>query len=717
MSTEWVACHKSSCICSRLHEACLPQEVKKLTHPQNIIGTSSFKAEPRVHALSAEPIQHEPSMQSEPILLEHKDLKHLTEFIFQGVPSTIGPSWARRKGNPDLIRGVTYQELSEAAHGCWFCAVIYTGLSMVAPRTTWGQKNKEEVEVRVLKSVDQVEVIFAVSDSERWYSESNELEVLPSGCRKFNTAQEVGTCTASDHTFDFAAEQLKNCLQNHTECGYSDKATLPKRVLKIGFHANKYTVNLYHSVNEVAGYVVLSHCWGSKIDQVTTTRDTLIIRQHDIPWSALTKTFQDAVIISWKLGFEYIWIDSLCIIQDDRTDWEEQSAQMETIYQNAIFAICANHARDGNGGCFNDNLLRLPESWAIAEFKSDGGIQTIRARDKIFHLGIHDRIERDNRRKTSPLAERAWTLQERILPSRKLHYNRFELVWDCERHMSCQCDRATGQKSWNPAIFRQEKALVPNQQELLYRWLEVVNHYSEKAVTKAQDRLPALSGLAKRFAHAGLCGYLAGDWSCELIECLKWRTRNNDITQRHQTYIAPTWSWASVIGEVHFSMIFKKLRGDEESDGSKPLVCVEGEGCTLASLDLTGAVTGGFITLIGPMVEMSLSFLEHERQFVSTGAFETLKFTLTVRNLQVNFSPDVPHQLDKNWLYRNPTVYGMAFDKDFALVLRKSEDFPGCYERLGSLWQQAYHDGERDYIMSSVDEFLGEAKHEAIKVV
>ena len=90
-------------------------------------------------------------------------------------------------------------------------------------------------------------------------------------------------------------------------------------------------VRLYETEQELAHYTTLSHCWGKK-HIVTTTKATLEQRKLEVPWLLLSRTFQDAITITRELGIRYIWIDSLCIIQDDKEDWERVSAKMAEIY-------------------------------------------------------------------------------------------------------------------------------------------------------------------------------------------------------------------------------------------------------------------------------------------------------------------------------------------------------------------------------------------------
>lgn len=77
----------------------------------------------------------------------------------------------------------------------------------------------------------------------------------------------------------------------------------------------------------MANYVALSHCWGPEPPLKTTSKNRRQM-ERDLSWSFLPKTFQDAILVTLHLGMQYIWIDSLCIIQDDALDWDRESARM-----------------------------------------------------------------------------------------------------------------------------------------------------------------------------------------------------------------------------------------------------------------------------------------------------------------------------------------------------------------------------------------------------
>jgi hypothetical protein len=122
---------------------------------------------------------------------------------------------------------------------------------------------------------------------------------------------------------------------------------LPHRVLDVTI-SDENSVRLVETQGKVGYWACLSHCWGEK-QPLKTTRDPDTLSQHQIaiPWDTLPKTFQDAIFVTRALGIQYLWIDSLCIIQDDSVDWQFQSAQMADIYRNSILTIAGSASSHG----------------------------------------------------------------------------------------------------------------------------------------------------------------------------------------------------------------------------------------------------------------------------------------------------------------------------------------------------------------------------------
>lgn len=238
--------------------------------------------------------------------------------------------------------------------------------------------------------------------------------------------------TSSTTSLQQASIWLEECTQSHAQCGGGHAQSLPTRVLDISCSP----IRLKHSTGEKARYACLSHCWGSH-SMLQTTMANIDSFSSGIPWEMLPKTFQDAVIFARALGLKYIWIDSLCIIQDDESspsDWQKESARMASIYHEAYVTLAATCSEDSNGGCFtlsDQRKYAAHKMQAITEFYSKSYAVYARLNmPHIAHFFDHEHF---------PLLQRAWVYQERLLSPRTIHFAGYELQWECREMCSCEC--------------------------------------------------------------------------------------------------------------------------------------------------------------------------------------------------------------------------------------------------------------------------------------
>jgi hypothetical protein len=163
-----------------------------------------------------------------------------------------------------------------------------------------------------------------------------------------NEMRKISPTAGTDECMALANTWVRNCTANHPSCP-APSYILPTRVIHIG--SEHVDPVLHVSGTDQAQYVALSHCWGSS-QLLTTTTATLEKRKQGIPMKSLPKTFQEAIITTRRLGLEYIWIDSLCIIQDSAEDWARESANMAAVYSGATVVIAADAAQSSADGCF-----------------------------------------------------------------------------------------------------------------------------------------------------------------------------------------------------------------------------------------------------------------------------------------------------------------------------------------------------------------------------
>jgi hypothetical protein len=256
---------------------------------------------------------------------------------------------------------------------------------------------------------------------------------------------------------------------------------LPDRVLEVldTPTAESIAVRLLETQGiQTAHYIALSHRWGGR-STLKTTKRTLSLRLKGFYLDDLPRTFRDAVLVAKALGIKYIWIDSLCIIQDDRKDWLVQSAKMGSIYINSTLTVAAHSARQCNEGF----LWRSQVSPILRILPRQSGFGFLVSIPDIDNHTIAKRFLR------SEISHRAWTLQELTLSPRILHFVENRLFWECEH-------RPLEIEDWLPettaGIFRRSVA----GHTVFTAWLKLISHYSDYKMTKSEDKLVAVAGIA-----------------------------------------------------------------------------------------------------------------------------------------------------------------------------------------------------------------------------
>jgi Heterokaryon incompatibility protein (HET) len=404
----------------------------------------------------------------------------------------------------------------------------------------------------------------------------------------------VGLDPASDANFELSKLWLDECISFHPLCGSPSVSQLPTRLIDIGVvTSSRHPFLVIPAAGAKGRYTALSYCWGSSQNEILTTTN-LKDKMERIPLSSLVKTIQDAIEITRRLGLQYLWVDALCIIQDSVEDWQKESAVMGNIYQNSVVTIQASGAKDSHMGCF---IPRTAQHLAPAKltFRSvDGYTGSVFVR---YQPLVNTNI-------AEPLHRRAWTLQEGLLSPRLLSWGATQMRWECKTKyyseggsLSVEENVLSGlpkpfrmaTKSHSPPGDLQD----PITQKAL-TWSYIIRDYSSRQLTFPKDKLPALSGLARYISQTRPGDiYLAGLWKTELPINLLWAIAGN--TTRPPSYRAPSWSWASLDGELAVADVWHGPTQDycEVIDAS----------VTRSSLDSFGEVSGGMITLRGPLKE------------------------------------------------------------------------------------------------------------------
>ncbi|KAK8119941.1 uncharacterized protein PG998_004567 [Apiospora kogelbergensis] len=228
---------------------------------------------------------------------------------------------------------------------------------------------------------------------------------------------------------------IHNCIRNHKTCVQLETVNFPRRLLVFYCDPGNETttVKLEQDVDRPhERYATLSHCWGSHQTLVTTSKD-IDERIQDIPWDIIPKTFQQSIQICLELGINYLWIDALCIIQDDQEDWEVESAKMADIYESSHFTIAATRANNDATGLFSQKNPGALASPLRATLSGPSYFSTTYVRQKLPHVIDRSHTVAD----AAPLLSRGWVFQERLLARRVIHFCETELIWECRHVTAC----------------------------------------------------------------------------------------------------------------------------------------------------------------------------------------------------------------------------------------------------------------------------------------
>ncbi|KAK4113137.1 HET-domain-containing protein, partial [Canariomyces notabilis] len=363
---------------------------------------------------------------------------------------------------------------------------------------------------------------------------------LPADCNSL-----FQTSTASEHTIHLIKEWMKCCQgKEHFLCKLENEGLndLPKRLLDVSHKKPRLYLPSIRDKGNLK-YLCLSHCWG-KGGVFKLTAATLPILQSGIEFSQLPKTFQDAVDITRRLNYSYIWIDSLCIQQDSADDWVDQAAKMTSIYMNADLTLAALASKDSTGGMYSHDR-NMQNCWPCI-LPTKLPLTAWNGRIWPFH---------NERLTTAPLLSRGWVLQERCLGPRIVYFGKFGVYWECATMRADEVFTAgfASDGAGFPLYIRiTDVDPFPHHifAKFLGYWYEIVERYTGVHLTFGRDKLVAINGIVQIIQkRTGLTPF-AGLWLEYLLDDMLWKTVRPELISRPTEYQAPSFSWASLNGPV-----------------------------------------------------------------------------------------------------------------------------------------------------------------------
>jgi hypothetical protein len=399
----------------------------------------------------------------------------------------------------------------------------------------------------------------------------------------------------SSDAFDLLNSWFHDCLTSHPRCRellstkqwmwnsdqplLSTPPSLPTRVIDVGPPDGSGRARLFITGGVEGKYATLSHCWG-KVQILTTTKANIEAHLKCIPFGKLPKTFQDAIIITRRLNLQYLWIDSLCIVQDDKQDWRNESVNMGLIYQNSEITIAASGASDGRGGCF---LPRRPLAQPIELPHVRNGVKE--PENSLF-FALYPDSESDL--ELTPLSTRAWITQEWMLSRRIIHYTQPRMVWACKSRVESEDgemipdmdDQRLLRSCADYKKFKDDPSAGDSSTPIGFfsDWCDLVSTYCSRSLTYVEDKPLAIQGLVQEIWKGVYERYEEGIWSlvpnsrprhqqqashdgfavansrarCTCLSMqLLWHAKA-DITRPKALQPMPSWSWLSTLGPITY---------------------------------------------------------------------------------------------------------------------------------------------------------------------
>jgi len=350
---------------------------------------------------------------------------------------------------------------------------------------------------------------------------------------------------------------LDVCEAEHERCGKKVNSTPPPTYLIDVDEDPSHHVRLIRTNNQMKDrYIALSYVWGVEqqpIELRQHTEETMLagVFEEDIP-----RTILDAIHLTRKLNVRYLWVDSWCIVQDDKSMKAREIARMSNIFGSSFLTIQAASAESVNGGFLKVRAPRdLPEHKLRYSQSSEEYILLRPETNWVTH--------------SDPTGSRAWCYEESVLPRRLLIFGQDQLSYRCSKADQFETGRQIKKRHMNgPGIFELQHptpAMDGDRSGMMLKlWYNILSaHYTSRLLTKPHDRLPAINAIARVMQTVIAGRYLAGLWENDLLFGLLWwtsdrvlphwdaavadRLRERNIKgYKSRNSEQPSWSWAAV---------------------------------------------------------------------------------------------------------------------------------------------------------------------------
>lgn len=381
-------------------------------------------------------------------------------------------------------------------------------------------------------------------------------------------------------TFRRVRDWIACCTSTHQDCRKHFKELLhrsvpPSRVIDVGTITDSPAIpRLVDTGNTSVTYVALSHRW-AHTQPLITTLENFDSHQLKIPEQELPPTFKDAIEMTRQLHIRYLWIDSLCIIQDDQEDWRRESRIMGDIFAGASVTLAAVDAVDEHG-IDHGMLSRQQDPLAVTLRLPFDGIPLPMLSKRVFGIdnqvyvwkyrwfaqkrlgenAIYERSTITLRPRTTSLYwkvrqsrwyKRGWILQERLLSNRVVYFMREKIYWGC-------FSKSHEEEEVDCSVPTRSSMFLTSTTNMAQQWKTIVSEYVSCHLSRSSDRLVAIEGISRILETCSSLKIYAGILNDGAAESLLWYTKHKPLAE-FEDFHAPSWTWASLDGVVSFETL------------------------------------------------------------------------------------------------------------------------------------------------------------------
>ncbi|KAI3325459.1 HET-domain-containing protein [Xylariaceae sp. AK1471] len=411
--------------------------------------------------------------------------------------------------------------------------------------------------------------------------------------------------TTVDGRISAIASWLHECRSQHSHSDGIDESFTPRRLVSVGLEGQTVKLVEGRMLPTSSDYVTLSYCWGATL-QLQTTEETLHRFHEVIPTDLLPKAYVDAFSIARALGVGYIWINALCIVQDDDEEWQTESAKLGKIFQKSLLTITATESADSSEGCFPPRNDDGKKTEVFFSTNQQGTIESP------ILVRTYDRDIREGCLNGSIISKCGWTLQEQLLSRRIVSCMQTEVHWQCQACYQTQSGLTfTSEEAFN-SNMKLSGALLPSTAQMGDEWWRntwrlIIENYTARSFTFENDRIPAIASITKHIARivddVSILGLWKGSFGRDLAW---WRSSERPVSMASSGF--PSWSWFSSQGEVDYTLWERYNKAPLEIHTTLLDWCVRWEGVPYVS-----PVEFAHAEIEGPVLEIPIAPVEGNR--------------------------------------------------------------------------------------------------------